>query len=579
MLTTESIKLEINVPIKMRDGAVLYADIYRPDKPGKYPAILTRLPYNKSIAFPTGSGYMNPPRYARAGYAVVIQDVRGTGSSEGEAYFWHQENEDGYDSVEWLAEQPWCDGNVGMYGFSYYGYTQLAAAAAQPPHLKAICPSQTYSISHSFPFSNRGDKFRLQIHSIWSLMITNLSLLRSNASSKDKKAVAERLMYLVDNIKEQNRFLPLKNSPAVEIVDRLGMKPLFSDILTYKDDDQYWQKLADRLPLDKIGVPAYHIAGWYDVDTLPGVLETYQIMNENVGSKVPKQSQKLIIGPWVHTSEMSNKVGELDFGLAASGAVVDMAGIHIRWFDRWLKHLENGISEEAPVRIFVMGDNRWRSENEWPLARTRYTKYYFHSNGRANSHSGDGFLNTGIPAEEPFDSYIYDPRNPVPSHEMGTGAYNQQAVEERPDVLIYTSDPLPSDLEVTGPVEVKLFAASSAVDTDFTGKLVDVWPNGRAYNIAEGIIRAAYRDSGVEVKPIKPGEVYEYSFSLAATSNVFKAGHRIRVEISSSNFPRWDRNLNTGHPFGQDSEIMLAMQTVYHQNKFASCILLPVIPR
>jgi putative CocE/NonD family hydrolase len=226
-----------------------------------------------------------------------------------------------------------------------------------------------------------------------------------------------------------------------------------------------------------------------------------------------------------------------------------------------------------------MGDNRWRSENEWPLARTRYIKYYFHSNGRANSHSGDGSLNTAIPAEEPFDSYIYDPRNPVPSHEMGTGAYNQQAVEERTDVLIFSTDPLQSELEVTGPVEVKLFVASSAVDTDFTGKLVDVWPNGRAYNIAEGIVRAAYRDSGMVLKPLKPGEVYEYTISLAATSNVFKVGHRIRVEISSSNFPRWDRNLNTGHPFGQDSEIMLAMQTVYHQSKFASCILLPVIPR
>ncbi|HEX7474975.1 MAG TPA: CocE/NonD family hydrolase [Dehalococcoidales bacterium] len=579
MLTTESIKLEINVPMKMRDGIVLYADIYRPEKPGKYPAILTRLPYNKSIAFPTGSGYMNPQRFTRAGYAVVIQDVRGTGSSEGEAYFWHQENEDGYDSVEWLAEQPWCDGNVGMYGFSYYGYTQLAAAVAQPPHLKAICPSQTYSISHSFPFSIRGDKFRLQIHSIWSLMITNLSLLRSNANSKVKKAVAERLMYLVDNIKEQNSFLPIKDSPAVKIIDELGMRPLFSDILTHKDDDEYWQKLAGPLPVDKVSVPAYHIAGWYDVDTLPGVLETYQLIKENGGSEVSRRNQKLIIGPWVHTADMSNRVGELDFGMAASGAVVDMAGIHIRWFDRWLKHKDNGISEESPVRIFVMGDNRWRSENEWPLARTRYIKYYFHSNGRANSHSGDGSLNTAIPAEEPFDSYIYDPRNPVPSHEMGTGAYNQQAVEERTDVLIFSTDPLQSELEVTGPVEVKLFVASSAVDTDFTGKLVDVWPNGRAYNIAEGIVRAAYRDSGMVLKPLKPGEVYEYTISLAATSNVFKVGHRIRVEISSSNFPRWDRNLNTGHPFGQDSEIMLAMQTVYHQGKFASCILLPVIPR
>jgi hypothetical protein len=226
-----------------------------------------------------------------------------------------------------------------------------------------------------------------------------------------------------------------------------------------------------------------------------------------------------------------------------------------------------------------MGDNVWRNENEWPLARTKYTCFYFHSGGQANTRFGNGFLNTRRPGDEPFDSYIYDPRNPVPSHEMGMGAYNQLEVESRTDVLVYTSEPLKTKLEVTGPVEVKLFAASSAVDTDFTCKLVDVWPDGKAYNVAEGIIRAGYRESGKVMKPIKPGKVYEYSISLGATSNMFKVGHRIRVEISSSNFPKWDRNLNTGHPLGQDAEIQLAMQTIYHNQQFLSYILLPVIPR
>jgi uncharacterized protein len=578
MLSTESIKLEINVPIKMRDGTILYSDIYRPDQAGKFPAVLTRLPYNKNIAFPTGAGYMNPLRYVRAGYVVVIQDVRGTGSSEGEAYFWHQEYEDGYDSIEWLAAQPWCDGNVAMSGFSYYGYTQLTAAVTQPPHLKAICPSQTHSVAHSFPFSIRGDKFR-QAHPRWCLMMTNLGLLRNKFDSQDTKTIAAKLMYMIDHIKEQSLFLPLKDSPAAKMIDEFGMRPLYSDILAHQDDDEFWNNLSAPLPLDKVLIPAYHIAGWYDTDTLPSVIESYLQIKEKGGSELARQNQKLIIGPWIHSADMLGKVGELDFGMAASGSVVDIAGLHIRWFDRWLKGIENGIASEPPVRIFVMGDNSWRSENEWPLARTRYTRYYLHSGGRANSQFGDGCLNTLLPVEEPFDSYIYDPRNPVPSHEMGLGAYNQRDVEERPDVLIYTSETLQSELEVTGPVELTLAAASTAVDTDFTAKLVDVWPDGKAYNIAEGIIRVGYRESGKDFKAIKPGEVYEYTISLGATSNVFKVGHRIRLEISSSDFPRWDRNLNTGHRLGQDAEIQLAMQTIYHQTKFPSNVRLPLIPR
>ena len=578
MLNTESIKLEINVPMKMRDGTILYADICRPDKPGKYPAVLTRIPYNKNLMFPTRSGYMNPYRYARAGYATVIQDVRGSGSSEGDAYFWCQEYDDGYDSVEWVAAQPWCDGNVGMYGFSYFGHTQFAAAVIQPPHLKAICPGFTVTVPRYFVYSLRGDKFKLRIELPWCLGISSLGLLRSKAAPEEIGALADKLTYLTDNIEEQFRFLPLKDAPAAKMVDELGMVPLYSDLLAHKDDDEYWKQICDLSPLDKITVPAFHFSGWYDVDLTPAVINSYLGIKENGGSELARRNQKLLIGPWVHTAAMLNKVGELDFGMSASGAVVDIAGMHIRWFDCWLKGMNNGVKEDPPVRIFVMGDNVWRNENEWPLARTKYTKYYFHSGGQANSRFGNGFLNTGLPADEPFDSYIYDPRNPVPTHEMGMGAYNQQEVESRADVLVYTSEPLKADVEVTGPVEVKLLAASSAVDTDFTGKLVDVWPDGKAYNVAEGIIRACYRESGVVMKPITPGKVYAYSISLGATSNVFKVGHRIRVEISSSNFPKWDRNLNTGHALGQDAEIQLAMQTVYHHNQFPSHIVLPIIP-
>jgi hypothetical protein len=275
----------------------------------------------------------------------------------------------------------------------------------------------------------------------------------------------------------------------------------------------------------------------------------------------------------------------LDLGIASAGASIDLTGMHIRWFDYWLKGIANGIMDEPPIRIFVMGDNVWRNEKEWPLARTKYTKYYFHSDGKANSRFGNGVLSPKISANEETDVYLYDPRNPVPYKWGGSGisptfvVQDQEEVEKRADVLVYTSEPLKNDLEVTGPIEAKLWASSSAVDTDFTTKLVDVYPNGKAYNLVEGIVRARHRQSVAKPKLIEPGKIYEYSIKLKPTSNVFKTGHRIRVQISSSNFPKWDRNLNTGHPIGQDAEIMVAMQTIYHDKQYPSHIVLPVIPR
>jgi putative CocE/NonD family hydrolase len=263
--------------------------------------------------------------------------------------------------------------------------------------------------------------------------------------------------------------------------------------------------------------------------------------------------------------------------------------MHIRWFDYWLKGIDNGIAEDPRVRIFVMGTNVWRNENEWPLARTKYTRYYFHSSGKANVCLGDGVLNTDVPSEQEVDIYIYDPRNPVPSiggtggagqntNANKFGVQDQQEVEKRQDVLVYTSKPLEKDMEVTGPVEVELWAKSSAPDTDFTAKLVDVWPDGKAYNITQGVVRARYRESVFKTKLIKEGKIYKYTIKLLATSNVFKAKHRIRVDITSSNFPWCDRNLNTGHPIGEDSDMQVALQTIYHDKKHPSNILLPVIP-
>jgi uncharacterized protein len=581
MLLKESIKLECNVPAKMRDGTVLYADVWRPDTGGRYPAILTRLPYipcDDSSALITSSGYMNFQRFARAGYAVVIQDCRGTGVSEGEPYFFRQEFEDGYDTVEWLANQPWCDGNVGMYGLSYFALTQWAAAATQPPHLKTICPFGTQSAFRAFPFSERGDVFRL-MHETFFLRMAANKLMREKLTTKKWKSLYERITYYSDNMDEQFRFLPIKDSPVSKITEELGFAPLTSDLLKNMENDNYWKQFGSPLPFEKVVVPCYHMCGWYDLVSGPGVFESYREMKERGGSHLARKNQKLLVGPWVHGVELISTVGEVNFGKASSGESIDVTGKHIRWFDYWLKGIDNSVMNEPPVRIFIMGKNIWRDENEWPLARTKYTKYYFHSNGQANSRLGNGVLSTGLPDEEQPDIYLYDPGNPVTTNPPGQEwMFDQQELEKRTDILVYTSAPLETDIEVTGPIQIKLWAASLAVDTDFTGKLVDVWPNSKAYNLVDGIIRARYRLSVSEPKLIEPGRIYEYSINLGNTSNVFKAGHKIRVEISSSNFPRYDRNLNTGHPIGQDAEINVAEQAVYHDVKYPSYIVLPVIP-
>jgi putative CocE/NonD family hydrolase len=287
-----------------------------------------------------------------------------------------------------------------------------------------------------------------------------------------------------------------------------------------------------------------------------------------------RRKQKLMIGPWVH-SMGHRKVGELDFGESAD---LNDTELMLRWFDSQLKNIDNGIRDEPPVKIFVMGENKWRYENEWPLARTDYRNYYFHGGGKANTRFGDGYIDTRQPGNETSDRYIYDPADPVRTI-GGMGPYDQEKAETRNDVLVYTTPALDSDTEVTGPINAVLYASSTAKNTDYTAKLVDVYPDGRVMRICEGIIRADHRNPSEKSSLIEPGKIYRYEIDLWATSNLFKKGHRIRVEISSSNFPRFDRNLNTGNYFATDTTVLKAEQTVYHSDKYPSHIILPVIKR
>jgi len=569
--------VERDVEAKMRDGVVLRADVYRPDTPEPLPVLLQRTPYGKGF-----SNLAFALMAAERDYAVVIQDTRGRWASGGDGYPLIHEMEDGYDSVEWVAHQPWANGKVGMFGGSYVGYTQWAAAATQPPALKTIIPTVTFCDPYAIFYAEGALAVGVAVS--WNLISTaQMAIQKYQGHEEDKNELMDQLIEMADGMAPGKTFsrLPLKDLP---LIGQGGIATFFYDLLSHPTHDEYWQRML--CAHERIQIPVFHIGGWYDI-LIANTLRDYVGVREKGGKELARTHQKLMIGPWLH-GPLEGLVGEVDFGLRASPLLVLPDEIRLRWFDYWLKGEENGIVDEPPIRIFVMGDNQWRTENEWPLARTQYTPYYLHSGGAANSLHGDGTLSPEKPSGEPVDTYVYDPHNPVPTRggalccwraALPPGAYDQRQVERRPDVLVYTTPLLEGDVEVTGPLQVHLWAATSAPDTDFTVKLVDVYPCGYARNVQDGIIRARYRESLDEAKPVTPGEVCEYAVDLAATSNVFQAGHRIRVEISSSNFPRFDRNPNTGHPLGQDAELRPATQTILHDADHPSHILLPIVPR
>jgi uncharacterized protein len=582
--------IERDIEAKMRDGVVLRADVYRPDTDEALPVLLQRTPYGKGL-----SQVPFALMAAERGYAVVIQDTRGRWASEGDNYPLIYEKEDGYDTVEWVARQPWSNGKVGMFGSSYVGYTQLAAAVMHPPALKTIIPSVTFCNASQIGYL--GGELCLGVLVSWNLMSTAMMDIMRQPDPGKKQGMMDELIGLADGMATATTFahlplaeLPLLGSPGT----------FFRDILENPPDSAYWQRMF--CPPDQINIPALHIGGWYDI-FVNCTLHDYDAIRTQ-----GNPAQKAIIGPWLH-GPMEGLVGDVDFGLRASNALVLVEEVHLRWFDYWLKGIENGIMDESPLRIFVMGENRWRDEPDWPLARTHPIRFYLHSGGSANTRHGNGKLGEETPSDEPFDTFVYDPRHPVPTRGGGlccwqaalpAGAYDQRQVEERPDVLVYTSAPLEEDLEVTGQVEVHLWAASSAPDTDFTAKLVDVAPcshgshaggdcggaasamisggNGFARNVQDGILRTRYRQQGSDM-PLKPGEPYELVIDLGVTSNVFKAGHCIRLEISSSNFPRFAPNPNTGETPGVGTQQVPALQTIFHDTGRPSYILLPVIPK
>jgi uncharacterized protein len=565
-----AVKVERDVSAKMRDGATLRADIYRPDADGKFPVLLQRTPYNKT-GWSMNFAYLAAAR----GYVVVIQDVRGRYTSEGVWYPFIHEAEDGYDTVEWAAALPYSDGRVGMFSGSYVGATQMLAATAHPPHLAGICPVVTASNYHD-GWTYQGGAFEQWFDESWTSGLAQDTLNRSVQKASNARLGEDTLPL--------NSY-PLFNlaTPGVVNASTLSLAPYFLDWLAHPSYDDYWKRLNNENHYADIRVPALHIAAWYDI-FLGGSLRNYAGLKVGAATEEARKGQRLLVTIGGHAGGGS-KIGDLDFGPEA--AKYDENDAILRWYDFLFKGVQNEFASGKPVTIFVMGLNQWRQEDDWPLARAKTTRYFLHSQGAANSSRGDGSLSTSAPASEPADKFTYDPGKPVPtmggplccdSTHLAPGPKDQRTLEERDDVLIYSTPPLDRDLEVTGPVRLEFFASSSAVDTDFTAKLVDVYPDGAAINVAEGILRAKYRDSQETPALLAPGKVYSLAIDLWATSNVFRTGHRIRLEVSSSNFPRFDRNLNTGESAATSAKWASATNMILHDAAHPSALLLPVVP-
>jgi putative CocE/NonD family hydrolase len=594
-----------NEMVTMRDGVKLATDIYRPARDGaavdgKFPVILERTPYNKNGLSTAAS------HYVPHGYIVIAQDVRGRYKSEGHWFPIRDDPNDGFNTAKWIGTQPWFDGKIGTMGSSYDGATQHAMAIANAPYLKAMIPRNAMTDFGRYGVRHNG-AFELRFFN-WVLTLGNPSPNGNDLAAAERAAItpdaAPALIDMGMHVRDYVRGLPLRRG-TTPLKFAPDYEAWLVEAMSHGDYDNFWKNsgssVVDHLT-EYEDVPEYHTTGWYDSWGL-------QVANLNfVGLRKTKKSlQRLIVGPWIHSSENRNFAGEAQF---TEDAALDLPAFHLRWFDHWLKGIDNGVDREPPVRIYVMGGGdghktaegriyvggHWRNEQEWPLARTQPKSYYLH---------GHGLLSPEKPVEDSPIRYLFDPRNPVPTlggnvSSQGTlmfqGAADQRCrpdfwlcsdsrpLSARNDVLVFETPPLQSDMEVTGRLIVKLWAASNSLDTDFTAKLIDVYPPNRGFpagvdlNIADSIIRARYRNGPGNAELLKPGQPYEFTIEMYPTSLVYERGHRIRLDISSSNFPRFDINPNTGEPLNNNRRWQVAENTVYLDTKHPSHIVLPVIP-
>jgi uncharacterized protein len=538
----------VHVQIPMRDGVRLAANVFLPaDHSGPLPVILERTPYNKGAE---GTNYQT---FVDHGYAVVVEDVRGRYGSEGAFDALRQEPADGDDTLNWIARQSWSDGKIGMIGGSYRGIVQWKAALINNPHLKAISPVVSGDDDYRDRFYSTGGAMKLGNRLLWI--------------SENLRAPGYR-----PDFQKYTLHLPLRTSDVAATGWTTG---LYRDIADHPGYDSFWRRLSVREQIDKVKVPVFSVAGWYD-NFVESDLDAYAALHKTSGVN------RIVVGPWAHN--MSYRFPEVDFGPDSAQPIRTM---QLEWFDQWLRGKDSALLSKPPVKIFVMGANRWREEREWPPAQARPHRLFLESLGKANSLDGDGGLDDAAPHPDHEDHFTYDPRDPTPTRGGAVccnpqifpwGPMDQRSVEQRNDVLVYTTRPLRQDMEVIGPVQAVLYVATSAKDTDFTAKLVDVFPDGYARNLTDGILRLRYRNSLEKPELAKEGEIYRITIDAGVTSNVFLKGHRIRLEISSSNFPRFDRNPNTGGSLMDETRLWKASQTVYHDRGHPSHLLLMVMP-
>ncbi|HTK09195.1 MAG TPA: CocE/NonD family hydrolase [Ktedonobacteraceae bacterium] len=576
--------IEKNLMVPMRDGVKLATDVYRPDVSEAVPTLVQRVPYNKEHTL-VQNYIVDLLRTAQAGFAVVVQDCRGCSASEGEFTPFFQEGPDGADTIAWAASQPWSNGKVGTIGQSYYGVTQWQAALQSPQALLAMVPGIT-TADYYESWMYQGGAFQLGFILNWALGLGFGAQIRRLARGQITPQDSGELQQTMSTMSRTYAHLPLTDMPVLTEI-----APYYLDWLAHTSSDDYWRPVAPQEGYERVTAPAFSIGGWFDL-FLRGTLTNYQGMKQRGGSETARQHQRLLIGPWTHGYWGAIYAGQ-DYGLFASLEGIDGTGQQLRWFDHWLKGVENGVESDKSVRIFVMGANIWRDEDDWPLPDTQYRPYYLHSTGQANTASGNGTLSSHIPTtDEIEDVYRYNPHHPVPTMGGATllpdykvarnaGPLDQRPVEAREDVLVFSSPVLEKEVEVTGPVVLVLSVSSSAKDTDFTGTLVDVYPDGRAVLLTDGILRTRFRESFNHPVLMEPGKIYELRLDLGATSNVFQVGHRIRLDISSSNFPRYDRNTNTGGTIANETEkdFVEAINRVYHDAAHPSRLMLPIIER
>ncbi len=554
-----------NVAVKMRDGVTLRADVMLPSAEGKFPVLVYRTPYGKNQAPSTWTTF---PKAVARGYAVVIEDVRGRYESEGEFDPYKNEGRDGYDTIEWAAAQPWSNGNVGTFGLSYPGAVQWLAAVENPPHLKAMVPAMTFSTPRNFFYSG-GVFDGSWLDWIWFNIAPDIRNRKNLPGPKTRDATAA--------VWKQEHERMQKFLPMAELPDLKQLAPFYYEWLAHPPADAWWDWAELRGKYDRTHAAVLNISGWYDEAYGPdGATTNFNALLATRKNEANPRTAT-IIGAWTHGELERSKVGDLDFGTSAA---VDYDEIILRWMDHYLKGVDNGIEREKPVRIFVMGDNVWRDEDAWPLARAESKLFYF--SGRSIGANQFALKDRAIPLEAPSSEFTSNPADPVSDPYSTFGARDYKSLAGRKDVLVFDSSPLDSDLDVTGPIEATIYVSADVPDFDLWVRVLDVWPDGRAYNLMSpglDVLRASYRNGSAQPELLQPGQIVRLDLDRLLTSNVFKAGHRIRVQVSGAFFPHFSRNLQTGKSEASSSETRVAHIRIYHDADHLSRIVLPVIPR